>query len=70
MTPSEANSDRDQIEQAIAAQESLRGVVDDTIIEASIATLKEKLAALDSPPAQNSASWPPSSSWTSPGIPP
>ena len=49
MPPSDSKSDRDQIEQAIAAQESLRGTVDDNIIEASIATLKEKLAALDSP---------------------
>jgi class 3 adenylate cyclase/tetratricopeptide (TPR) repeat protein len=48
MTPSDPNLERQQIEQAIAAQESLRGTVDDAIIEASIATLKEKLAALDS----------------------
>ncbi len=52
MTPSDSNSDREQIELAIAAQESLRGVVDDTIIEATIATLKEKLAALDASPEQ------------------
>jgi class 3 adenylate cyclase len=52
MTPSEANNESEQIKQAIAAQESLRGVVEDAIIEASITTLKEKLAALDSQPAQ------------------
>lgn len=44
MPPSDSKSDRDQIEQAIAAQESLRGQVDDVIIDATIATLKEKLA--------------------------
>ena len=52
MTPSEAISEREQIGQAITAQESLRGVVDDAIIEASIVALKEKLAALDAPPEQ------------------
>ncbi len=52
MTPSDSRRERKQIEQAIAAQESLRGTVDDEIIEASVATLKEKLAALDAPPEQ------------------
>jgi class 3 adenylate cyclase len=52
MTPSDENSERQQIEQAIAAQESLRGQVDDAIIEATITTLKEKLAALDAPTGQ------------------
>ena len=52
MTPSEVKTDREQIEQAITAQESLRGVVEDAIIAATIATLKEKLAALDAPPEQ------------------
>jgi class 3 adenylate cyclase len=52
MTPSDSNSEREQIELAIAAQESLRGTVADTIIEASIATLREKLAALDASPEQ------------------
>jgi predicted ATPase/class 3 adenylate cyclase len=52
MTPSDVNSQRHQIEQAIAAQGSLRGQVDDVIIDAAIATLKEKLVALDSPPEQ------------------
>ena len=48
MTPSYANTEREQLQQAIAAQESLRGQVDDAII----ATLKEKLAAMDSSPGQ------------------
>ncbi len=52
MTPSDLNNERQQLEQAIAAQESLRGTVDDAIIDATIETLEEKLAALDSPPDQ------------------
>jgi hypothetical protein len=48
VTPSDLNNERQQLEQAIAAQESLRGTVDDATIE----TLEEKLAALDSPPDQ------------------
>ena len=52
MPPSDSISDRQQIEQAIAAQENLRGQVDDALIDATIATLKEKLAALDSSPEQ------------------
>ncbi len=45
-------TERQQLEQAIAAQESLRGTLDDAIIDATIATLKEKLAALTPPPQQ------------------
>jgi len=45
-------NERQQLEQAIAAQESLRGTLDDAIIDATIATLKEKLAALESPHQQ------------------
>ena len=47
MTPPDPNTEREQIQQAIAAQESLRGMVDDAIIEASIIALKQNLAALD-----------------------
>jgi class 3 adenylate cyclase/predicted ATPase len=43
---------RQQLEQAIAVQESLRGSVDDSIIDATIATLREKLAALEPVPQQ------------------
>jgi class 3 adenylate cyclase/predicted ATPase len=45
-------TERQQLEQAIAAQESLRGTLDDAIIDATIATLKEKLAVLEPPPQQ------------------
>ncbi len=38
--------ERQQLEQAIAVQESLRGTLDDAIIDATTAALKEKLAAL------------------------
>jgi predicted ATPase/class 3 adenylate cyclase len=49
MTPLETREEREQIEQAIAFQESLRGLADDDLIDATIDTLKEKLAALDYP---------------------
>jgi len=52
MTPSDTISEDQQIEQAIAVQESLRGQVDDAIIDATITTLKEKLTALDAQPEQ------------------
>jgi len=52
MTPPESSRERAQIEQAIAAQESLRGTVDDAIIDATIATLIKKLAAIDASPEQ------------------
>lgn len=39
--------DRQKLEAAIALQESLRGKVDDAIIDAAITTLREKLASLD-----------------------
>jgi class 3 adenylate cyclase len=45
-------TERQQLEQAITAQESLRGTLDDAIIDATIATLKEKLAALEQAPQQ------------------
>ena len=44
--------DRHQLEQAIAAQESLRGTLDDAVIDATISLIKEKLAALDPSPQQ------------------
>ena len=46
------DSERVQLEKAIAAQESLRGAVDDYIIDAAIATLQEKLAALEPAPSE------------------
>jgi class 3 adenylate cyclase len=52
VTPSGANSERHQIEQAIIAQEKLRGSVDDAIVDATIATLKKELTALDASPEQ------------------
>jgi predicted ATPase/class 3 adenylate cyclase len=45
---SESDSERDRIQKAIAFQESLRGHADDDLVDATIVTLKEKLAALDS----------------------
>lgn len=45
-------NERQQLEQAIAAQESLRGTLDDTVIDATIAAIKDKLAALESAPEQ------------------
>jgi class 3 adenylate cyclase/tetratricopeptide (TPR) repeat protein len=38
---------REQLEQAIAAQESLRTALGDTVVDATIGILREKLAALD-----------------------
>ncbi|MCK4897277.1 MAG: adenylate/guanylate cyclase domain-containing protein [Anaerolineales bacterium] len=39
--------EQQQLEQAIIAQESLRGMVDDTIIDASITALRKQLAELE-----------------------
>lgn len=44
--------ERQQLEQAIATQESLRGTIDDEIINATILALREKLTALDQAPQQ------------------
>jgi len=45
--------DRRQLEQAIAAQEMLRGTVADALIDATIAVLREQLAELeDTEPVQ------------------
>jgi len=43
---------REQLEAAIAAQESLRGTLDDAIIDATIATLRAKLSELEPTPQQ------------------
>ncbi len=42
-------SNRQQLEQAIAVQENLRGMIDDAIIDATIAALRAQLAVLESP---------------------
>ncbi len=47
MIPPNANSEREQIEQSIALQERMRDQADDDLIDATIATLKEKLDAGD-----------------------
>ena len=47
MTDNSTLTERQKLEQAIAAQESLRGVVDDSIVDATITALQEKLAAFD-----------------------
>lgn len=52
MSSSDAHAEREQLEKAIAAQESLRGTLDDAIIDVATATLKEKLAALESTPTE------------------
>ena len=44
-------ADRQQLEQAIAVQESLRGTIDDAILEATLDALRRQLAAFD-PPAE------------------
>ena len=46
MAPANTISERQQLEQAIAAQESLRGTLDDGTIDATIAALQEKLNSL------------------------
>ena len=45
-------NERQKLELAIATQESLRGTVDDTIIDLTIAVLIEKLDQLEPPPEQ------------------
>ncbi|MBP6786471.1 MAG: tetratricopeptide repeat protein [Candidatus Promineofilum sp.] len=42
-------SNRQQLEQAIAVQENLRGMIDDAIIDATIAALRAQLATLEPP---------------------
>ena len=43
-------NEQQQLEQAIAIQEGLRGTVSEAIIDMTIATLREKLATLAPPP--------------------
>jgi class 3 adenylate cyclase/tetratricopeptide (TPR) repeat protein len=45
--------DREQLERAVAAQESLRGTLGDDLVDAAVAALREKLAALG--PSQEEA---------------
>jgi class 3 adenylate cyclase/tetratricopeptide (TPR) repeat protein len=45
------NLKQDQLEKAIAAQENLRGILDDEIIDAAIAALKKQLSELAPEPA-------------------
>ena len=40
--------EREQLEQAITMQESLRGAVPDDVIDAAISAIRDKIAALDS----------------------
>jgi predicted ATPase/class 3 adenylate cyclase len=50
MNPDDQRPKREQLEQAIAAQEGLRGTLDDAIIEATIAALRKQLAELEPAP--------------------
>ena len=43
-------TEQQQLEQAIAAQETLRGTLPDAVVDATIAALREKLAALEQAP--------------------
>lgn len=43
-------ADREQLKQAIAVQESLRGQIDDAILDATLAALRRQLAEQDAPP--------------------
>jgi len=43
------SSDREQLERAIAAQESLRGALGDDTVDAAVAALRDKLAAMGPP---------------------
>ena len=43
------SADREQLERAIQAQESLRGTLGDELVEAAITALREKLAGLGPP---------------------
>ena len=52
MSTADHSAERVYLEKAIAVQEGLRGTVDDAIIDATITSLKEKLADLDPPPLQ------------------
>jgi class 3 adenylate cyclase len=52
MGPFDTLDEKQRLENAILAQESLRGVIDDAVIDATIAALREKLAALTALPEQ------------------
>ena len=45
-------TDRKQLEQAIAALETQRSLLGDAVVDASIAALQEKLAAMEAPACQ------------------
>ena len=51
MEPADRKNQREQLEKAIAAQEALRGSLDNTIIDITIAALQKQLAALSPDPA-------------------
>jgi hypothetical protein len=46
MSGTEKNTRRKQLKQTIEAQESLRGTLDDAVVDAAISTLKKELASL------------------------
>jgi class 3 adenylate cyclase/tetratricopeptide (TPR) repeat protein len=51
MTEREHSEEHMQLEQAIAALEAQRATLGDLVVDASLAALREKLAALEAPPA-------------------
>lgn len=50
MKPDDRVSKKEQLEQATSAQESLRGTLDDAIIDATIDALRQQLAELEQTP--------------------
>ena len=50
MTPGDPKFEREQLEKAIAAQEGLRGTLDDEILDATLAALRKQLAELSPEP--------------------
>ena len=52
MGPIDPLDEKQKLENAILAQESLRGMVDDAVVDATVAALREKLAALAAHPDQ------------------
>ena len=50
MMPEDSHFQREQLERAIAAQEELRGSLDDTILDVTIAALRKQLAELSPDP--------------------
>ena len=52
-------TEREQLEQAIAALEAQRAILGDAVVDASVAALREKLAALEPPPSpsNNANKW-------------